>query len=70
MVSSPDTTTYDVMIVGLVGPAVCAALRSGCEGRTAASSYLLVRCPADCDISTVNELLEQRGLTVLSIRRA
>lgn len=72
MASSSEwgTTTYDVTIAGLVGPAVSAALRAECDGRTVASSYLLVSCPADGDISTVNDLLEQRGLSVLSIRRA
>ncbi len=60
--------TYDVTVKGDVGPAVCARLQKQCSVEMSHSARLVVRCPSDYDLMTLHALLEERGLSVVSIR--
>jgi hypothetical protein len=60
--------TYDVTVKGNVGPAVRARLQKQCSVDTSHSARLVVRCPSGYDLMTLHALLEERGLSVISIR--
>jgi hypothetical protein len=59
--------SYDVTIEGQIGPAERAALRDLCAVRTSRSAIFRLRCQAD--LTDLTHLLEERGLSVISIRR-
>ena len=62
------TASYDVTVKGDVGPAVSAQLRRQCAVEVSHSARLVVHCTSSYDLTTLHELLEKRGLTVVSIR--
>jgi hypothetical protein len=66
--SKGETASYDVRVKGDIGPAVCARLRRQCGVEVSHSARLVVRCPPTYDLTALHELLEKRGLTVISIR--
>ena len=66
--ASRTSASYDVTVKGEVGPAVCAGLHKQCSVVTSHSRRLIVRCPSGYDLVTLHELLEGRGLTIISIR--
>jgi hypothetical protein len=67
-VDDDTTTSYDVTVRGLLGPAVSALLHRTCGVDVSPSARIVLRCDASYDLVAVDDLLERRGLTVIGIR--
>ena len=67
--SSDSSGTYEVALPGVFGPELLACFAALGVCRSATSSVFILEVPDDQGIPAITEMLEERGLEILDIRR-